>query len=64
MKEVPICEKIMLTIEEAARYSNIGQHKLRELAKDPKCDFALRSGGKTLIKRKHFERFLDSREVI
>ena len=65
MKEVPIHEKVMLTIEEAAKYSNIGEHKIRELVNDPKCDFALRSGvKKILIKRKRFENFLYSREVI
>lgn len=65
MKEVPICEKIMLTIEEAAKYSNIGEHKIRELIDDPQCDFVLRSGvKKILIKRKRFENFLELREVI
>lgn len=65
MKEIPVCEKFMLTIEEAAKYSNIGEHKLRELINDPRCDFALRSGiKKILIKRKRFESFLELNEVI
>lgn len=33
MQEVPIWEKINLTIEEAAALSNIGLGKLRELTK-------------------------------
>jgi len=65
MKEVPICEKVTLTIEEAAKYSNSGEHKIRELVNDPKCDFVLRSGiKKILIKRKRFEKFLELSEVI
>ena len=60
MKTVPIWEKTNLTIEEAAEYSNIGICKLNELAKDPKCPFVLYVGRKKLIKRKEFEKFLDS----
>ena len=60
MKTVPIWEKTKLTIEEAAEYSNIGICKLNELAKDPRCPFVLYVGRKKLIKRKEFEKFLDS----
>lgn len=61
MKEitgVPIWEKMNLTIEEAAAYSNIGENKLRELAGDARCTFALHIGRKTLIKRKEFEKYI------
>ena len=64
MKELSIAEKAMLTIEEAAKYSNIGQGKIRELTKDPRCNFVLHSGRNVLIKRKIFEDFLMSHEVI
>lgn len=60
MKTVPIWEKTNLTIEEAAEYSNIGICKLNELSKDPRCPFVLYVGRKKLIKRKEFEKFLDS----
>ena len=60
MKTVPIWEKANLTIEEAAEYSNIGICKLNELAKNPRCPFVLYVGRKKLIKRKEFEKFLDS----
>ena len=36
---VPIFQKQNLTIEEAAVYSNIGQHKLRELTADERRSF-------------------------
>lgn len=62
--EVPISEKVALTIEEAAAYSNIGICKLNELAKRPMCPFVLYVGRKKLIKRKEFEKFIsDSLEL-
>lgn len=62
--EVPIWEKATLTIEEAARYSGIGINKLRELANRKNCNFILHVGAKKLIKRKQFEKFLDTTSVI
>lgn len=64
MREVEIHNKIALTIEEAAAYSNIGQHKIRELLTMPHCSFLLRIGNKQLVKRKKFEEFiLDTDEI-
>lgn len=57
-KEVPIWEKITLTLEEAARYSNIGINKLRELSNNPRCNWVIYIGKKRLIKRKEFEKFI------
>lgn len=59
VKEVPIKDKINLTIEEAAAYSNIGINRIDEMAKRPDCPFVLYIGRKKLIKRKEFERFLE-----
>ena len=58
-KKIPIWEKMNLTIEEAAEYSNIGINKLNELAKSPMCTFGLYIGKKKLIKRKEFEKFIE-----
>lgn len=55
---VPICEKVALTIEEAAEYSNVGQNKISNLLKEPRCPFVLYVGIKKLVKRKEFERFI------
>lgn len=55
---VPICDKVTLTIEEAAEYSNIGQTRLSALLKQPRCPFVLYVGTKKLVKRKEFERFI------
>jgi excisionase family DNA binding protein len=58
-KIVPIWERINLTLEEAAAYSGIGVGKLRELTNEPDCDYVLWIGGKRLLKRKQFEKYLE-----
>ena len=63
-KTVPIPEKMNLTVEEAAAYSNIGENKLRELIKRRDCNFVLVIGKKTLIKRKKFESYIENHDVI
>ena len=60
MNGIPIWEKANLTIEEAAEYSNVGIHKIYELANKPDCEFVLFVGKKRLIKRKRFEKFLEN----
>lgn len=63
-KEVPIYKKQNLTIEEAAAYSNIGTDRLTMLIKDPHCKFVLHVGSKRLIKRRLFDEFIESAEII
>ncbi len=58
MKEVPIWEKVNLTIKEAAEYSNIGINRLEALLKKPNCSFVLYVGKKKPVKRREFEHFL------
>ncbi len=52
-------EKFMLSINEAAEYFNIGTNKLREMVKEPECDFVLYVGKRTLIKRERLENYLN-----
>lgn len=59
-ESVPVWEKSNLTLEEAAAYSNIGINKLREITNSKKCDFVLWVGNKRLIKRKLFDKFIES----
>lgn len=57
-KSIPIWLKMNLTIPEAAAYSGIGEKRLREIIKDPKCDFVIYIGNKKqLIKREEFEKW-------
>ncbi len=53
-------EKYLLTINEAAEYFNIGKNKLREMIKDPCCNFVLFNGKKILIKKNKLEAYLDN----
>ena len=57
-ENVPISQKCALTIQEASDYSNIGQNKLSELLREPRCTFVLYVGRKKLVKRKEFEEFI------
>ena len=57
-KQVPIWEKVTLTLEEAAEYSNIGINKIREISNNPRCNFVIFVGKKRLIKRKEFEKYI------
>jgi hypothetical protein len=62
---IPIWQKYNLTIPEAASYFNIGENKLRKfLEKNSDADFLLKSGNRTLIKRKKFEQLIDEIDVV
>ena len=56
--DVPIWEKTLLTLKEAAAYSGIGINKLRELSNAKDCDFVIFVGSKRLIKRRQLDAFL------
>ena len=58
--EIPIWEKINLTIEEASCLFNIGEKAIREKTDEPSCDFVLFKGTHRLIKRKKFEEYIYS----
>lgn len=67
MKEVPkveIKDKILLTIEEASAYSGISKTTLRGRLKEGEYNFILKNGTKTMIKRRGFERYLESVDAI
>ncbi len=61
---VPISEKYMLTIREAAPYYNIGMKKLRRLAEDNLGVFSVYSGNRYLIIRPKFEEFVSNSSEI
>lgn len=61
--EVPVWEKINLTIPEAAALFNIGINEIRERSNAPNCKFVLFKGTHRLIKRKKFEEYLDDLSV-
>ena len=59
-KEVAIADKSLLTLEEAAKYFNIGINKLRIMTNEENCPYVVWNGSKRLIKRKPFEEYLYS----
>ena len=61
---LPIDRKMLLSIREAAEYSNIGINKIDEMLKQPNCPFVLYVGSKKLVKRKAFEEYIADRVAI
>ena len=63
--DVPIWQKYTLTIEEAARYFRIGEKKLRKLVEEnPDAGWLIMNGNRAQIKRRQFEKVIDSLDVI
>lgn len=62
---VPVWEKYTLTIEEAAQYFRIGENKLRKLAEEnPSAAWVIMNGNRIQIKRKAFEKVIDTLDTI
>ena len=63
--DVPIWEKYTLTIEEASKYFRIGENKLRKLVEEnPTSNWVLLNGNRLQIKRKQFEKVIDTLDTI
>ncbi len=63
--DVPVWEKYTLTIEEASRYFRIGEKKLRRIAEENMgANWVIMNGNRVQIKRKQFEKIIDSLDVI
>ena len=56
--QIPIWEKVTLTMDEAIAYSGIGRDKLRDITLQEDCEFVIWVGKKRLIKRELFEEYL------
>lgn len=61
---LPLDRKVLLTIKEAAEYSNIGINKIDTMLKQPNCPFVLYVGTRKLVKRKEFEEYLSGKVAI
>lgn len=61
---IPVDRKLLLTIKEAAAYSNIGINRIDAMLREDGCPFVLYVGSKKLVKRKEFEEYLSSRFVV
>ena len=58
-RTVPVWEKSMLTLKEAAQYFGIGINKLRELTDAENCPYVLFVGNKRMIKRRVLDTYLE-----
>lgn len=56
--QIPIYEKELLTLTEAAALYNIGVNIIREMTNDDNCSYVLFVGSKRLIKRRQFNLYL------
>ena len=61
---VPINEKLLLTIKEAALYSNIGINRIDAMLREEGCPFVLFVGSRKLVKRREFENYISERFVV
>ena len=63
--EVPLWEKYMLTIREAADYFHIGKKRIRAIVEaDPLAEFIVMNGNRAMIKRELFEKYLNDASVV
>lgn len=63
--DIPIWERYTLTIEEASKYFRIGENKLRRLAEENKnAKWLIMNGNRIQIKRKQFEKIIDTLDAI
>ena len=63
--DIPIWERYTLTIEEASKYFRIGENKLRRLAEEIKNEnWMIMNGNRIQIKRKQFEKIIDTLDAI
>ncbi len=59
LEMVPVWERAMLTLEEAAAYTGIGVRKLRHMTDSPTCDYVIWVGTRRMLKRRKLEEYLE-----
>lgn len=63
-KEVPIWEKSLLSLEEAAAYTGLGMNRLRQMTNEKDCPFVLWLGRRRRIKRRRLDEYLDNTDFL
>lgn len=66
-KNIPLCERFLLTVKEAAVYFDIGENKMYRIAAEhlnSEYNFVIMNGSRTMINRKKFEDFLNASTAI
>ena len=57
---IPINQKALLTVEEAAALTGLGTGKLREISSDDRCEFVLWNGARRMFKRDKLIAYLNN----
>ncbi len=60
---VPVCEKYLLTVKEAAAYFGIGERRIRFLVQT-NSELGMMNGERRMVYRKRFEKFIDETSSI
>ncbi len=55
---VPVCDKYLLTVKEAAAYFGIGEKRIRFLVQT-NSELGIMNGDRRMVKRKRFEKYID-----
>lgn len=66
-EDIPLSERFLMTINEAALYFNIGKNKMYRIASeylDSEYNFVIQNGNRFLIKRQKFEDFLNNTTAV
>ena len=66
-KNIPLCERFLLTVKEAGQYFGIGENKMYRLVAEhlnSEYNFVIKNGSRTMINRKKFEDFLNASTAI
>ena len=58
--EVPLWPRQNLSVQETCAYTGLGRETIYSLIKQEDCNFALRVGRRTMIKRVRFEKYLEN----
>lgn len=62
---IPISEKVNISVDEAAEIASVGRNKIYQLMKEPDCNFVLYVGKrKRVIRKEEFLAYLRTHEQI
>ena len=59
-KQIKICEKALITVEEMMAYTGWGENTVRNELNHPRCLYVVRKGNRLYANRKLLDKYLDS----
>ena len=64
VEKIPIKDKVLLTINEAAEYIGIGHTAIRKFIDGREDEFCVLVGNRKLIKREKFEKYIKNNVTV